>query len=67
MWLVGGGSGHGFKHGPTLAERLVRAFSGEPLAKRFGLGNRVPGRSMRTAGSALASRPEADDTLSSTA
>jgi sarcosine oxidase len=54
VWLVGGGSGHGFKHGPALAERLVAAFAGEPLPKRFALGDRVPGRSMRTAGSGLA-------------
>jgi sarcosine oxidase len=54
VWLVGGGSGHGFKHGPALAERLVAAFAGEALPKRFALGNRVPGTSMRTAGSGLA-------------
>jgi glycine/D-amino acid oxidase-like deaminating enzyme len=54
VWLVAGGSGHGFKHGPALAERLVAAFAGEPLPKRFALGDRVPGRSMRTAGSGLA-------------
>jgi sarcosine oxidase len=52
-WLVGGGSGHGFKHGPALAERLVAAFAGEPLSARFALGDRMPGRSMRTAGSGL--------------
>jgi sarcosine oxidase len=55
VWLVGGGSGHGFKHGPALAERLVAAFAGEPLPERFGLGDRLPGRSMRTAGSGLPS------------
>jgi glycine/D-amino acid oxidase-like deaminating enzyme len=55
VWLVGGGSGHGFKHGPALAERLVSAFSGEPLPVRFALGDRAPERSMRTAGSGLAS------------
>jgi sarcosine oxidase len=54
VWLVGGGSGHGFKHGPALAERLVAALAGEPLPKRLALGDRVPGRSMRTAGSGLA-------------
>ena len=26
VWLVGGGSGHGFKHGPPMAERLAAAF-----------------------------------------
>ena len=38
VWLVGGGSGHGFKHGPAvgayLAERILRGGPGEP---RFGL------------------------------
>jgi glycine/D-amino acid oxidase-like deaminating enzyme len=24
VWLLGGGSGHGFKQGPALAERLER-------------------------------------------
>ena len=23
MWIVGGGSGHGFKHGPAMAERMA--------------------------------------------
>ena len=23
VWLVGGGSGHGFKHGPAIGERLA--------------------------------------------
>ena len=54
VWLVGGGSGHGFKHGPAMAERLARAFrDGDALPDRFGLGDRQPGRSMRTAGSGL--------------
>jgi len=38
VWLVGGGSGHGFKHGPAvgayLAERILRGGPGEA---RFGL------------------------------
>jgi sarcosine oxidase len=51
-WLVGGGSGHGFKHGPAMAERILAAWDGiAPLPARFGLGGRVPGRSLRTAGS----------------
>lgn len=52
-WIVGGGSGHGFKHGPALAERVVTAMLGEGgrLADRFALGERAPGRSFRTAGS----------------
>ena len=52
MWLVGGGSGHGFKHGPAMAERLAAALrEGEPLPERFRLGEREAGLSMRTAGS----------------
>ena len=55
VWIVGGGSGHGFKHGPALAERVVAALRGTatlPLA--FGLRERAPGRSLRTAGSSVA-------------
>jgi sarcosine oxidase len=56
VWLVGGGSGHGFKHGPAMAERIVAAMAGgEPLPDRFGLGPRVPGQSLRTAGSGVVS------------
>ena len=51
VWLLGGGSGHGFKHGPALAERLaVSLRGGEPMPARFSLGPRAPGRSVRTAG-----------------
>ena len=54
VWLVGGGSGHGFKHGPAMAERLIAAIAGgEPLPERFGLGERIPARSLRTAGSGV--------------
>ena len=54
VWLLGGGSGHGFKHGPGMAERVAAAIAdGEPLPERFGLGTRVPARSMRTAGSGV--------------
>jgi sarcosine oxidase len=52
VWLLGGGSGHGFKHGPALAERMLAAMTGgRALPARFGLGARAPGRSLRTAGS----------------
>lgn len=52
VWLVGGGSGHGFKHGPSLAETVAAALrSGDPLPDRFGLGGRSSARSLRTAGS----------------
>lgn len=51
-WLLGGGSGHGFKHGPAMAERFAAALRGEaPLPARFAAGPRVAGRSLRTAGS----------------
>jgi sarcosine oxidase len=51
-WILGGGSGHGFKHGPALAEYAARVISGsEPPEERFGLGPRVRGPSLRTAGS----------------
>jgi len=51
-WLVGGGSGHGFKHGPAVAELIAAALDGgEPLPAHWALGERVAGRSLRTAGS----------------
>jgi sarcosine oxidase len=52
VWLLGGGSGHGFKHGPALAERVEPWLSGaEPPDPRFGLGPRTASRALRTAGS----------------
>ena len=52
VWLVGGGSGHGFKHGPAMAEQLADALrGGAPLPERFALGERQPSSSLRTAGS----------------
>ena len=51
VWLLGGGSGHGFKHGPAMAERVAAALSGGPsLPERFALGDRRPARGFRTAG-----------------
>jgi glycine/D-amino acid oxidase-like deaminating enzyme len=50
-WILGGGSGHGFKHGPALAEYAARVVTGaEPPEERFGLGPRRRGPSLRTAG-----------------
>jgi sarcosine oxidase len=50
-WILGGGSGHGFKHGPALAEYAARVISGsEQPDERFGLGPRSRGPSLRTAG-----------------
>jgi glycine/D-amino acid oxidase-like deaminating enzyme len=54
VWLYGGGSGHGFKHGPAMAERMAAALAGsEPLPAQFGIGDRVPGGRLRTAGATL--------------
>ena len=51
VWLVGGGSGHGFKHGPALAEHMLAWLRGdEPPDPRFALGPRGVDRSLRTAG-----------------
>jgi sarcosine oxidase len=50
-WILGGGSGHGFKHGPALAEYAARVVTGqESPGAQFGLGPRGRGRSLRTAG-----------------
>jgi sarcosine oxidase len=51
QWILGGGSGHGFKHGPALAEYAARVVTGEeePL-EQLGLGPRTDGPSLRTAG-----------------
>jgi sarcosine oxidase len=53
VWLVGGGSGHGFKHGPAMAERVIAAMrgTGPALPERFGLHERQPAHSLRTSGS----------------
>jgi glycine/D-amino acid oxidase-like deaminating enzyme len=38
VWLVGGGSGHGFKHGPALGERVALQVLGErPLEPQWSL------------------------------
>jgi sarcosine oxidase len=48
VWLLGGGSGHGFKHGPALAEYvqglLEEKDAPDPV---FGLGARPPGGGLR--------------------
>jgi len=50
-WIVGGGSGHGFKHGPAMAERLAATWDGgAPLPPRFALGDRMPGSSLPRSG-----------------
>jgi sarcosine oxidase len=51
VWLMGGGSGHGFKHGPALAEAVEPWLTGaEPPDPRFALGGRSGDWSLRTAG-----------------
>jgi sarcosine oxidase len=38
VWLVGGGSGHGFKHGPAIGEHVTALISGNAIVEpRFGL------------------------------
>ena len=34
VWLVGGGSGHGFKHGPVVGEYVTRMISGKGVEER---------------------------------
>jgi glycine/D-amino acid oxidase-like deaminating enzyme len=51
VWIVGGGSGHGFKHGPAFAELLHDQLAARAAPDpRFALGPREPDRSLRTAG-----------------
>ena len=51
VWLLGGGSGHGFKHGPAFAEYAGRLIGGEEAPDpRFALGPRRPHLALRTAG-----------------
>ena len=42
VWLVGGGSGHGFKHGPALGEYVAeRILKGGPVERRFSLATKA--------------------------
>ena len=54
VWLVGGGSGHGFKHGPRIAQHVLERLDGvEPTAdeRRFSIDRpRSAGTGMRTGG-----------------
>jgi sarcosine oxidase len=41
VWLVGGGSGHGFKHGPAVGEHVTALISGEAeVEPRFALASK---------------------------
>jgi glycine/D-amino acid oxidase-like deaminating enzyme len=52
VWLLGGGSGHGYKHGPAVAEHVADVLAGRAQPEpRFALGERVRSRALRTAGS----------------
>jgi glycine/D-amino acid oxidase-like deaminating enzyme len=49
-WLVGGGSGHGFKHGPALAEYVADCIEGAREREPFhALGARAGDAGLRTA------------------
>ena len=50
-WLVGGGSGHGFKHGPALGEYVADCLEGRRAAEPFhALGARTGDAGLRTRG-----------------
>jgi sarcosine oxidase len=50
VWLMGGGSGHGFKHGPALAELMEDWLTGARAPEpRFALGARTAEPGLRTA------------------
>jgi sarcosine oxidase len=41
VWLVGGGSGHGFKHGPSVGEHVTALITkGEAIEPRFSLASK---------------------------
>jgi sarcosine oxidase len=61
VWLAGGGSGHGFKHGPRIGEYLVARLDGAaegaqdgPAEVRFGLGDRSAASALRAGGDEMA-------------
>jgi len=47
VWLVGGGSGHGFKHGPAVGEYVAQRVEGSPgdVEPRFSLASKSVDRS----------------------
>ncbi len=45
VWLVGGGSGHGFKHGPAVGEYVAaRILGGGPVDPRYALAGKLETR-----------------------
>ncbi|MGD0361723.1 MAG: FAD-dependent oxidoreductase, partial [Bryobacteraceae bacterium] len=45
VWLVGGGSGHGFKHGPAVGEyAAARILGGGPVDPRYALAGKLETR-----------------------
>ncbi len=49
-WIYGAGSGHGFKHGPALAEYMEGLLTGADAPdERFGLGPRIAAPNLRSA------------------
>ena len=58
VWLVGGGSGHGFKHGPVIGEYVVGRLDGAPVGpgeERFALDRpRLSQVGLRTGGDSMA-------------
>ncbi len=46
VWLAGGGSGHGYKHGPAVGEKLANMILGKrPIDPFFSLASRQRGKS----------------------
>ncbi len=45
VWFAGGGSGHGFKHGPAVGEYVAaQLLDGAPAEPRFALTNKGTAR-----------------------
>jgi glycine/D-amino acid oxidase-like deaminating enzyme len=66
VWILGGGSGHGFKHGPALAEYVERLVDGRQAPDpRLGLGPRRVETGLRSAAEDWASTGAEDDAASS--
>ncbi len=59
VWIAGGGSGHGFKHGPRIGEYLVERIQGAPVGpgeERFSVSRlRQPDSTLRTGADAMVS------------